>query len=118
MFALIYRLAYVAAMTWPVGHTVTVPVLIPAGVCGQRVGPKLTTKRSPQADCIPAFDTAASRGHAAYACSNGGLRFFGSVIIDHLVRVMAPLDFIVIGFGSFVAMTAIGIVALLAAHRH
>src|ERR1700745_1598377 len=41
--------------TWPVGHSGTVPVLIPAGVCGQKVGPKLTTNWSLQADCIPDF---------------------------------------------------------------
>ena len=31
---------------------------------------------------------------------------------------MAALDLIVIGFGSFVAIVAIGIVTLVAAHRH
>jgi hypothetical protein len=31
---------------------------------------------------------------------------------------MSMLDFVVIGFGSFVAMTAIGLVVLLAAYRH
>jgi hypothetical protein len=28
------------------------------------------------------------------------------------------LDFVVIGFGSFVAMSAIGMIVLMAAHRH
>jgi hypothetical protein len=32
--------------------------------------------------------------------------------------IMAVLDFIVIGFGSFVAIVALSIVALLAAYRH
>jgi hypothetical protein len=31
---------------------------------------------------------------------------------------MAPLDLVVIGFGSFVGIVAMGIVALLAIHRH
>jgi hypothetical protein len=31
---------------------------------------------------------------------------------------MAVLDFVVIGFGSFVAIVGVSIVALLAAHRH
>jgi len=31
---------------------------------------------------------------------------------------MAVLDVVVIGFGSFVAVIALGIVTLLAAHRH
>jgi hypothetical protein len=31
---------------------------------------------------------------------------------------MPALDLVVIGFGSFVAIVAMGIVALLAAHRH
>jgi hypothetical protein len=31
---------------------------------------------------------------------------------------MAVLDLVVIGFGAFVAIAAVGIVAVLAAHRH
>jgi len=38
--------------------------------------------------------------------------------IDHPARVMAVLDLIVLGFGSFVAIVAVGIVGLLAAYRH
>jgi hypothetical protein len=57
--------------------------------------------------------------HADYdACSNGGLRFYGGSAISTIRCIMPALDLIVIGFGSFVAIVGVGIVGLLAAHRH
>lgn len=56
--------------------------------------------------------------HAGYdARSNGGVPFIRGSIINR-GSVMAALDLIVIGFGSFVAIVAMGIIALVAAHRH
>jgi len=56
--------------------------------------------------------------HAGYhVASNGGLESYGVKNRPYWC-VMAALDFIVIGFGSFVAIAAVGIVTLLAAYRH